>query len=72
MQIVPELQRLPGTQLSCFVRSKSWIGRPFGEAVANKLDEDGFKSKWDFDDSKLDTNIPMLDSARATTGKNRE
>ncbi|KAI0456718.1 flavin-binding monooxygenase [Xylaria acuta] len=37
IQIVPSLQKVEGTQLSCFVRSKTWITNPFGDVVMNKL-----------------------------------
>lgn len=31
IQIVPALQKIRGTRLSCFVRSKTWITNPFGD-----------------------------------------
>ncbi|KAI0967454.1 flavin-binding monooxygenase [Xylaria arbuscula] len=37
IQIVPSLQKIEGTQLSCFVRSKTWITNPFGDVVMRKL-----------------------------------
>ncbi|KAH6988658.1 hypothetical protein EDB80DRAFT_588667 [Ilyonectria destructans] len=37
IQIVPKLQRLSGTHLDCFVRSKMWISRPFGDSVMKTL-----------------------------------
>ncbi|OTB00442.1 hypothetical protein M426DRAFT_324306 [Hypoxylon sp. CI-4A] len=37
IQIFPSLQKIEGTQLSCFVRSKTWITNPFGENVMRKL-----------------------------------
>lgn len=37
IQIIPNLQKLPGTQLSCFIRSKTWISPPFGQAVQDEL-----------------------------------
>ncbi|KAI1181161.1 flavin-binding monooxygenase [Nemania sp. FL0916] len=37
IQIVPSLQKVEGTQLSCFVRSKTWITNPFGDVVMKKL-----------------------------------
>ena len=40
IQIVPSLQRLPGTQISTFVRSKTWISPPFGQQF---FDNHGFK-----------------------------
>ncbi|KAF1851910.1 FAD/NAD(P)-binding domain-containing protein [Cucurbitaria berberidis CBS 394.84] len=40
IQIVPSLQRLPGTQVSTFVRSKTWISPPFGQQF---FDNYGFK-----------------------------
>lgn len=41
IQIVPSLQRLPGTHISTFVRSKTWISPPFG---ANLFSKYNFKS----------------------------
>ncbi|KAI0150263.1 flavin-binding monooxygenase [Xylariaceae sp. FL1272] len=40
IQIVPSLQKLEGVQLSCFVRSKTWILNPFGEAIMKELGMD--------------------------------
>lgn len=37
IQIVPSLQKIEGAQLSCFVRSKTWILNPFGDIVMQKL-----------------------------------
>ncbi|KAI0159894.1 flavin-binding monooxygenase [Hypoxylon sp. FL1284] len=37
IQIVPSLQKVEGAQLSCFVRSKTWITNPFGDNVMKKL-----------------------------------
>ncbi|KAJ4190494.1 hypothetical protein NW767_011320 [Fusarium falciforme] len=37
IQIIPKLQKLPGTKLSCFVRSKTWIAKPIGESVMKSL-----------------------------------
>ncbi|KAI1865023.1 uncharacterized protein JN550_008569 [Neoarthrinium moseri] len=37
IQIVPSLQKIAGTELSCFVRSKTWITNPFGDIVMHKL-----------------------------------
>ncbi|KAK8030091.1 hypothetical protein PG993_011382 [Apiospora rasikravindrae] len=37
IQIVPNLQKIEGTHLSCFVRSKTWITNPFGDAAMVKL-----------------------------------
>lgn len=36
IQIVPSLQRLPGTHVSTFVRSKTWISPPFGYSLWDK------------------------------------
>lgn len=41
IQIVPSLQRIPGTQVSTFVRSKTWISPPFGQELWDKY---GFKT----------------------------
>ncbi|KAI2778578.1 FAD/NAD(P)-binding domain-containing protein [Daldinia loculata] len=43
IQIVPNLQKIEGTKLSCFVRSKTWITNPFGDAVMEKLGLDPTK-----------------------------
>lgn len=37
IQIIPNLQRVPGAHLSCFVRSKTWISRPFGDMAMKTL-----------------------------------
>ncbi|ETS77313.1 hypothetical protein PFICI_11187 [Pestalotiopsis fici W106-1] len=37
IQIVPQLRKIEGTQLSCFVRSKTWITNPFGDVTMQKL-----------------------------------
>ncbi|KAK7553501.1 hypothetical protein IWX46DRAFT_519422 [Phyllosticta citricarpa] len=42
IQIVPNLQKLPGTQLSCFIRSKTWIAPPFGSCLWEQLGLDTF------------------------------
>ncbi|KAJ8126816.1 hypothetical protein O1611_g6822 [Lasiodiplodia mahajangana] len=46
IQIVPSLQKVPGAQVSCFVRSKTWITNPFGDVVMEKLGLD--PKKFDF------------------------
>ncbi|CAJ2510373.1 Uu.00g050760.m01.CDS01 [Anthostomella pinea] len=43
IQIVPHLQKIEGTQVSCFVRSKTWITNPFGDIVMHKLGLDSKK-----------------------------
>ncbi|KAI1658880.1 FAD/NAD(P)-binding domain-containing protein [Daldinia decipiens] len=43
IQIVPKLQKIEGTKLSCFVRSKTWITNPFGDSVMEKLGLDPTK-----------------------------
>ena len=37
IQIIPNLQRLHNTQLSCFIRSRTWISPPFAEDLFHKL-----------------------------------
>ncbi|KAH7108808.1 hypothetical protein EDB81DRAFT_430747 [Dactylonectria macrodidyma] len=37
IQIIPNLQRLSGTHVDCFIRSKTWISRPFGDPVMKTL-----------------------------------
>ncbi len=41
IQIVPRLQKINGTRLSCFVRSKTWISRQFGGAAIEELGLEG-------------------------------
>ena len=41
IQIVPKLQKIDGTRLSCFVRSKTWISRQFGGAAIEELGLEG-------------------------------
>lgn len=37
IQIIPKLQKLPGTKLSCFIRSKTWISKPIGDSLMESL-----------------------------------
>ncbi|KAF7960488.1 hypothetical protein EAE96_000168 [Botrytis aclada] len=37
IQIIPSLQKVSGTKLSCFIRSKTWISRPFGDVAMERL-----------------------------------
>lgn len=37
IQIIPRLQKVAGTQLSCFIRSRTWISPPFGQEMWDKL-----------------------------------
>jgi hypothetical protein len=32
IQIVPNLQKVEGVQMTCFVRSRTWIANPFGDS----------------------------------------
>ena len=41
IQIVPSLQRIPGTHVSTFVRSKTWISPPFGHRLSDKYGFNG-------------------------------
>lgn len=45
IQIIPRLQRESGAQLSCFIRSKTWISRPFGDMAMKSLGLDGIKCR---------------------------
>lgn len=45
IQIVPELQKVEGTMLNCFVRSKVWISNRFGDETMAQLG-------WDYSDTK--------------------
>jgi cation diffusion facilitator CzcD-associated flavoprotein CzcO len=37
IQIVPELRKVEGAQLSCFVRSNVWISNRFGDEIMQQL-----------------------------------
>ncbi|KAH8656971.1 flavin-binding monooxygenase [Tricladium varicosporioides] len=37
IQIVPSLQKVEGVNLTCFIRSKTWISNPFGDNVMMQL-----------------------------------
>ncbi|KAL9081505.1 MAG: hypothetical protein Q9157_000063 [Trypethelium eluteriae] len=37
IQIIPNLQRVPGAQLTCFIRSRTWISPPFAESLFKDL-----------------------------------
>lgn len=37
VQILPELVKIEGITLSCFVRSKAWIANPFFDETMEKL-----------------------------------
>ncbi|KAF2263232.1 FAD/NAD(P)-binding domain-containing protein [Lojkania enalia] len=43
IQIVPSLQRLPGTRITTFVRSKTWISPPFSQQLWDKYGFSGFQ-----------------------------
>jgi hypothetical protein len=45
IQIIPSLQKVSGTHLSCFVRSKTWISRPFGNVAMRNLGIEETKCK---------------------------
>jgi hypothetical protein len=45
IQIIPCLQRVTGAQLNCFVRSKTWISRPFGDMAMKKLGLESIECK---------------------------
>ncbi|KAF2762292.1 FAD/NAD(P)-binding domain-containing protein [Pseudovirgaria hyperparasitica] len=37
IQIIPQLQKVPGARLSCFIRSPTWISPPFGQQLWDTL-----------------------------------
>lgn len=37
IQIVPQLQKIEGLEMSCFVRSKTWISNRFGDFIMKKM-----------------------------------
>ena len=42
IQIVPQLQRIPGTRTTVFARSKTWISPSFGQQLWDKYGFEGF------------------------------
>ncbi|KAF2766116.1 FAD/NAD(P)-binding domain-containing protein [Teratosphaeria nubilosa] len=38
IQIIPQLQKVPGAQLNCFIRSRTWISPPLAQNVQDKMD----------------------------------
>ncbi|RDL38519.1 Flavin-binding monooxygenase [Venustampulla echinocandica] len=50
IQLVPKLQKLEGVQLTCFVRSKTWISNPFGDNAMVQLGLD--PKKFEFSDEQ--------------------
>lgn len=41
IQIVPKLQQVEGAQLSCFIRSRTWISPPFSQRVQDEMGLEG-------------------------------
>jgi len=37
IQIIPQLQKRTGTDLSCFIRGKTWISPPFAQSIQDSL-----------------------------------
>ncbi|KAF4551956.1 Flavin-binding monooxygenase-like protein 4 [Elsinoe fawcettii] len=37
IQIIPNLRKVEGTQLSCFIRGRTWISPPFGQGIQDAL-----------------------------------
>lgn len=37
IQIIPQLQKISGARLKCFMRSRTWISPPFGSRVADEF-----------------------------------
>ena len=46
IQIIPHLQKLPGVEMSCFIRSKTWISPPFGDHAMEMLKLDHKECKY--------------------------
>jgi len=42
IQILPQLQRVEGTQISAFIRNRTWISPPFAQATQVKYGMEGF------------------------------
>jgi cation diffusion facilitator CzcD-associated flavoprotein CzcO len=45
IQIIPKLQKIEGTQMNCFIRSRTWISPPLGQGVQDKM---GMGDKFEF------------------------
>ena len=43
IQIVPKLQAIQNTHLSCFIRNRTWISPPLGQMTADKYGLQGFE-----------------------------
>ncbi|KAG8627381.1 hypothetical protein KVT40_004864 [Elsinoe batatas] len=37
IQIIPNVRKIEGTQLSCFIRGRTWISPPFGQGIQDAL-----------------------------------
>lgn len=51
IQIIPSLQKVPGAQLNCFMRSKTWISPPLGQ---NSMDKLGMGSQLQFKPEQIE------------------
>lgn len=45
IQIIPNLQKLEGVSLTCFMRSPTWISPPFGDVSMAKMGLDPNKTE---------------------------
>ncbi|RKL12922.1 hypothetical protein BFJ70_g16055 [Fusarium oxysporum] len=41
IQIIPNLQQVSGAHLNCFIRSKAWVSKPFGDTMMDSLGMQG-------------------------------
>ena len=46
IQIVPALQKLKDIHLTCFVRSKTWIARPFADPIMKDLELESYECRF--------------------------
>lgn len=60
IQIVPKLQELEGTQLSCFIRSPTWISSAFGDSTMRDLGLDPKVTEFTEDQKSLFRSDPSI------------
>jgi cation diffusion facilitator CzcD-associated flavoprotein CzcO len=51
IQIIPQLQKVSGSTLNCFIRSRTWISPPLGQGVQEKM---GMGDNFIFDQQQIE------------------
>lgn len=67
IQIVPELQKVDGVHLSCFVRSKVWISNRFGDYLMTQMGLDTSQLECRFFSLPLTLDVIQSDSEHSHT-----